>query len=100
MDSAPSFNQFYVDNKSRGLTSIIALHQVDQTNIAEWGEEYCSDVVLLEDEGNIVYDQYKIDNFRPQYIVIDRDMNVVFKSSMPSGKSEASAVVLDLLNNQ
>ena len=100
MDSAPSFNQFYVDNKSKGLTSIIALHEVGQSNIAEWGETHCSDVILLADVENTVYDDYKIDNFRPQYVVIDQEMNVVFKSSMPSGKSEASALVLELLNNQ
>ena len=53
--------------------------------------------VLILDEAGIVYDEYKMDDYRPQYIVIDQDMTIVYKDSTPSGKSPSEEQVLSLL---
>ena len=96
-DSGPGFNQFYLDNQSRGLVSIAAIHYANIDELQVWGQEYGGDVVLILDEAGFVYDEYKMDDYRPQYIVIDQDMTVVYKNSTPSGKSPAEQQVLSLL---
>jgi hypothetical protein len=54
--------------------------------------------VLLLDAKDEVYANYKIDDYRPQYIVIDKDMTVVFKSSQPPSRAEAQQFVESILD--
>ena len=54
-------------------------------------------MVLLLDDNEEIYDLYRIDFARPQYIVIDRDMTITYKSSMPNTKYDAEQEVLELL---
>lgn len=77
--------------------SIAAIHYANIDELQVWGQEYGGDVVLILDEAGFVYDEYKMDDYRPQYIVIDQDMTVVYKNSTPSGKSPAEQQVLSLL---
>ena len=77
--------------------SIAAIHYANIEELQEWGQEYGGDVVLILDEAGVVYDEYKMDDSRPQYIVIDQDMTIVYKNSTPSGKSPAEQQVLSLL---
>ena len=53
--------------------------------------------VLEPFEAGFVYDEYKMDDYTPQYIVIDQDMTIIYKNSTPSGKSPAEQQVLSLL---
>ena len=57
-------------------------------------------MILLLDDNEEIYDLYRIDFARPQYIVIDRDMRITYKSSMPNTKSNAEQEVLDILREQ
>ena len=61
------------------------------------GTEYVDDVVLLLDAEQKVFDGYKKDQFHPKYVVIDRDMTIVYKSSLPDGKQPAELEMLRLL---
>ena len=57
------------------------------------------DTLILLDEGEQVYDLYRKDNGRPQYVVIDRDMTVVFKASTTEGRESSQEQVLQLLQS-
>jgi hypothetical protein len=45
----------------------------------------------------VVWNQYKDGDNKPQYIVLDREMNVVFRGRGAQGHDEAEAAVLALL---
>ena len=74
-----------------------AIHYASIDELDVWAQEFGGDVVLVLDEAGFVYDEYKLDDTRPQYIVIDRDMTIIYKNSTPSGKSPAEQQVLSLL---
>ena len=82
------------------MTSIVALHRASIEDLSTWAEEIGGDTVILLDEGEQIYNLYKKDNARPQYIVIDRDMTVVYKASMPDGRYTSQDVVLELLESE
>ena len=77
--------------------SIIALHRATADDLIHWGENFGGDVTLLLDDNDDIYDLYRIDYARLQYIVIDRDMTIMYKSSMPNTKDDAEQEVLELL---
>lgn len=74
-----------------------ALHNASFEELQEWDEEYLGDVLLLLDENSLVFEKYKINHYRPQFIVIDKDMTIVYKGYLPDGKQEAEEIVLSLL---
>ena len=59
-----------------------------------WGEDIGGDNILLHDDNQSVYFQYKEGGGRPQYIVIDRDMTIALKTI---NKGDAASKVLELL---
>ena len=61
---------------------------------------YGSDVVLLLDNTSSVYNTFKLDNSRPQYVVMDQGMNILLKGKGSNGKQQAEALILELLTNQ
>ena len=62
-----------------------------------WARDIGGDTIILQDDHEDVYDLYRVDDFRPQYIVLDRDMTIVYKGSRPNSKEEAEDEVLSLL---
>ena len=74
-----------------------ALHDASFEELQAWNEEYLGDVQLLLDDNKLVFEEYKISHYRPQFIVIDRDMNIVYKGDLSDGKQEAEDTVLSLL---
>ncbi len=75
----------------------MALHHAEYDELEYWSQNFGSDVVLLHDAEDLVYEDYKRDNARPQYIVIDQNMMIVFKGSMPNNMLVAEEVVRSLL---
>ena len=55
---------------------------------------------LLGDIDGVVWNQYKNGDARPQYIVFDREMNVVYRDFSTSGHAAAQATVLALLDKK
>ena len=45
----------------------------------------------------MVWNQYKDTDNKPQYIVFDREMNIVYRGRGVKGHSESEAVIVDLL---
>jgi len=75
----------------------VALHRASTSDLITWSENYGGDVILLRDLNEEVYDAYKKDHLRPQYIVIDREMTIIYKASLGNGKDLAEEQVLELL---
>ena len=74
-----------------------ALHNASFEELQQWNEEYLGDVLLLLDENSLVFEEYKLNHYRPQFIVIDRDMSIVYKGYLTDGKQQAEDTVLSLL---
>ena len=70
------------------------LHANTSNQVSTWSEDFGSDTVLLHDDLQTVYFQYKEDGGRPQYVVIDRDMTIVLKTT---NQNDAEFKVLELL---
>tara|TARA_B100000530_G_scaffold316086_1_gene246123 strand:- start:341 stop:580 length:240 start_codon:yes stop_codon:yes gene_type:complete len=75
------------------LTSIAAIHDTGVDGINEWITEFGATHTVLADPDRVVYDQYTISRFRPQYIVFDRDMTVIHKDDGPDAGRSAETVV-------
>ena len=75
----------------------MALHDASPNDLNLWRSDYAADVVLLLDNTSSVYNTFKMDNSRPQYVVMDRDMRIVFKGRGASGKQQAEEAVLEAL---
>ena len=78
----------------------MALHDASPNNIQTWRTEYAPDVVLLLDNTSSVYNTFKLDNSRPQYVVMDQDMRILFKGRGTTGSQEAKEVILSILNEE
>ena len=87
-----------MQNRDKGLTSIVALHDADAADLLTWSENYGADTVLLKDEQEEIFNLYKHDSLRPQYILIDSDLTVLFKSSLPDAKAQAQRMILERLD--
>ena len=87
-----------MQNRDKGLTSIVALHDADAADMFTWSENYGADTVLLKDEQEEIFNLYKHDSLRPQYILIDSDLTVLFKSSLPDAKAQAQRMILERLD--
>ena len=79
------------------MESIQALHNASFEELQEWEGEYLGDVLLLLDENSLVFEEYKLNHYRPQFIVIDTDMSIAYKGALTDGKQEAEDTVLSLL---
>ena len=93
--SGPSFNQFYVENQDRNLTSIVALYGSSIDEVSPWSEEIGGDTVLLFDEMQGVYNNFREAEGRPLYVVIDTDMTIIVKTN---SQNSAEMKVLELLD--
>lgn len=70
--------EFYEEHVDEGFTVITALHSTSTTSqLAAWVEEFSSTHPVLGDFDSEVYEQYRMDEFRPQYVLFDRDMTVL-----------------------
>ena len=67
------------------------------SDLITWGESYGNDVIILNDADNEVWEQYRSDMYKPQYIVIDRDLTVIFKGVGPDAVDAAESTVLELI---
>ena len=56
-----------------------------------------STYTLVGDPDKEVWDQYRDGAIKPQYIVFDRDMTVIFKDYGDFGHGRAEDEILDLL---
>lgn len=74
-----------------------ALHNASIEELQEWNEEYLGDVLLLLDANRLVFEEYTLNHYRPQFIVIDQSMTIVYKGYLTDGKQEAENTVLSLL---
>ena len=52
---------------------------------------------LVGDIDRVVWNQYRDGDSKPQYIVFDREMNIVYRDQRESGHAAAEEVVLALL---
>jgi hypothetical protein len=75
------------------LTSIAAIHDTDVDGINEWIAEFGSTHTVLADTDRVVYDQYTISMYRPQYIVFDRDLTILFKDDGPGAGFAGESIV-------
>ena len=84
-----------MDNESKGLTSITSLTDIKGlSDVQAWGDAYGDDHVILGDPRSDVWNQYSEPDGRPQYIVFDRDMNIVFKGQGSGQHKKAQDAVL------
>ena len=98
MSQAPGFQAFYEAHVEEGFTGVVALNAISElSDLDLWAEEFGATHPLLSDIDREVWDQYAGPGGRPQYIVLDRDMTIMFKGAGISDHSAADAVVLDLL---
>ena len=65
--------------------------------MASWVEDFGSTHPVLCDIDLEAWDLYADGPIKPQYIVLDREMNILMKTSSPVGHTEAEAAVLDAL---
>ena len=52
---------------------------------------------VLQDDGNVISTEYMDDSGRPQYIVLDRDLTVVYRGVSARGHAEATEMIEKLL---
>ena len=90
--------EFYEEHADEGFTAITALHDTSTTSdVAAWAEEFSSTFPVLGDFDKEVYDQYRVDPFRPQYMLFDREMNILMTESSPDAHSVALSTTLAAL---
>jgi len=94
--------EFYAEHKDVGFTAIAALHAsssdpITTSDVASWVEEFSSTHPVLGDFDKAVYDQYRVDPFRPQYVLFDREMNILMTESSPDAHEVALATTLAAL---
>ena len=70
----------------------------EPASAGEWIEAFGSTHPVLCDSEATAWDVYGVGLGKPQYIVIDQDMNIVFRGMGPGDASEAEAEVLELLD--
>ena len=73
------------------LTEVSAL-----SDLTLWADQFGTTHVLVADQDRSVWTQYVDGGGRPQYVVFDREMNIVFKGKGRSGKTAAEEAVLEL----
>ena len=66
-------------------------------DVAEWGSSYGDDVIILDDPTGEAWGQYTAGLGKPEFVVIDRDMTIVYKGGAQSGSVASEAEVLQLL---
>tara|TARA_Y100000589_G_C26622397_1_gene414688 strand:+ start:278 stop:520 length:243 start_codon:yes stop_codon:yes gene_type:complete len=77
---------------------IASLTEVSElADLTLWANEFGTTHVLVADQDRSVWNQYVDGGGRPQYVVFDREMNIVFKGKSRAGKAEAEEAVLELL---
>ena len=64
-----------------------------------WGQEYGDSVLILNDSQEEVWEQYRSDIYKPQFVVIDQELTVVYKGVGPEGVQPSETMVLELLGN-
>ena len=69
---------------------------LDQLSV--WSDNFGGDVILLNDANDDVWNQYRSDQYKPQFIVFDRDLTIVDKGVGPEGIESSENAVLQLLN--
>ena len=67
------------------------------SDLGLWASEFGTSHVLVADQDKSVWDAYVEAGGRPQYIVFDRDMTVVFKGKGSKGHADSKEAVLGLL---
>jgi hypothetical protein len=63
----------------------------------EWAETFGATHTLLGDTDFAVFNQYKEGDIKPQYVVFDREMNIVYRGHSEKGHGQSKAAVLALL---
>jgi hypothetical protein len=76
----------------------VALHSLtSESAISAWITEFGATHSVLDDDAEVVYNQYRGGAGRPWYVVFDTDMTVIYKGVGSSGHTAAKAEVLTLL---
>lgn len=65
----------------------------------DWIEAFGSTHPVLCDRDLAVWDEYGIGLGKPQYIVMDQEMNIAYRGMGPADHTTAEARVLDLLGS-
>jgi peroxiredoxin len=95
---APAFQEFYSENQDKGFTAIVSLKTITSyADLDTWADTFGATHTLLGDIDLVVWNQYKDGDNKPQYIVFDREMNIVYRGRGAQGHDEAEAAVLTLL---
>ena len=76
----------------------MSLRSSDPNDVVDWGDSYGNDVLILDDPTGQSWSQYTDGLGKPEFVVIDRDMTIIYKGGAQSGRVESESEVLQLLN--
>ena len=93
----PGLDAFYQDNKDNpDFTTMTVLAGVKKTeDLDEWAE-FGANYTVLWDTDNTITQAYDVMD-RPMFVVVDRDMTILFRRSNEVGLSQAEDLVETLL---
>jgi hypothetical protein len=63
----------------------------------EWAKTFGTTHTLLGDADLTLFNQYQEGDTKPQYVVFDREMNIVYRGHSQIGHGQSKAAVLALL---
>ncbi len=95
---APSTERFYREQSGSDLQVVTIL--ADTTSIDDleiWHKLTGVTFTVLQDEGNLISSEYMDDGGRPQFIVIDRDLTILYRGQGNQGHAEAVQLMEKLL---
>ena len=69
----------------------------DLSDLDLWANEFGTSHVLVADQDKSVWKAYVEGGGRPQYVVFDRDLTIVFKGKGSQGHADAEDAALELL---
>jgi len=64
----------------------------------EWQNMFNMDTVLLADTEQDMWEQLRLNTGRPQYLVIDRELIIVYRDAGSGGEQRSKEQVLELLD--
>gem|GEM_PF-2893205 len=76
--------------------SLSGINSVGMLN--EWQNMFNMDTVLLADTEQDMWEQLRLNTGRPQYLVIDRELIIVYRDAGSGGEQRSKEQVLELLD--
>ncbi|MCB9763014.1 MAG: hypothetical protein H6739_24655 [Alphaproteobacteria bacterium] len=95
---APDLEALWQQHRDAGFTAITALRGTDDPDdVQYWIDQLGLTFPVLDDTEEIVWDEWRDGNARPQYILMDRELEIVLHGEGREGHEAAEEAIPGLL---